>query len=132
MLPREQSCACRSRSPAPRAAMDPQAQRASRHASPRRTRAADRSCHPPGKRGGDRLVVAEWQHLFADDLAGFMALSGNQQHVAPTQILDRATDRLTAIADFERARRRLEDRGTDRGGILAARIVVGYYDPVGE
>jgi hypothetical protein len=27
-------------------------------------------------------VVAERKHLFADDLAGFMALAGDQQHVA--------------------------------------------------
>ena len=43
----------------------------------------------PGKRGGDRLVVAERQHLFADDLAGFMALAGDQQHVAAAKIRDR-------------------------------------------
>src|SRR5919108_4495954 len=132
MLPRAQSCAYRWRCPAPMEAADLRAWRASQQPSPRRTRAADRSCHPPGKRGGDRLVVAEWQHLFADDLAGFMALAGNQQYVAPMQILDRATDRLAAVADFERARSRLEDRGTDRRGILTARIVVGHYDPVGE
>ena len=39
----------------------------------------------PSSAARDRLVVAERQHLFADDLAGFMALAGDQQHVAAAQ-----------------------------------------------
>ena len=77
-------------------------------------------------------MIAERQHLLADDLAGFMALAGDQQHVAAAKLGDRRADRLAAVADLDRARRRLEDRGADRGGILAARIVVGDDDAVGE
>src|SRR5262249_38780888 len=47
----------------------------------RRVRAASRRPPELRDRGGDRLVVAEGQRLFADDLAGFMALAGDQQHV---------------------------------------------------
>jgi len=49
-------------------------------------RLAATDCAPltifPRQRAGDRLVVAERQHLLADDLAGFMALAGDQQRVA--------------------------------------------------
>ena len=59
------------------------------------------SCHSPLECGGDRLVVAERQHLLADDLAGFVALAGDQQHVAGTQVVDRGGNRLTAVTDLE-------------------------------
>jgi hypothetical protein len=34
------------------------------------------------KRRGDRFVIAERHHPVADDLAGFMALAGDQQDIA--------------------------------------------------
>ena len=53
--------------------------------SPRRSTADARSCDLLPKRRRDRLVVAERQRPVADDLAGFMALAGDQQHVARLQ-----------------------------------------------
>src|SRR3979490_960399 len=106
---RVRSCGYRSKCPESNAATDPFARLASRSPSPRRSRVAVWSCHPPLERGGDRLMVAERQHLFADDLAGFVALAGDQQHVAAAQLHDRAADRLAAVADLDRAGSRLED-----------------------
>ena len=69
--------------------------------------------HLPRKRRGDRLVIAERQHPVADDLAGFVALAGDQQHVAGLQLGDRAADRL---ARGRRSRRRpAPPRGSRRG-----------------
>ena len=48
--------------------------------------------HVPQRRRDD-LMIAERQNLCADDLASFMALAGNQQHVAETQIRNRLADR---------------------------------------
>ena len=48
----------------------------------------------PCKRRGDRLVVGELQHAVADDLAGLVALAGDQQHVAFFQRGDAGADRL--------------------------------------
>ena len=82
----------------------------------------------------DLLVIAERQHLAADDLAGLVALAGDQQHVAGLKRRDGAADRLAAVADLAdvRARRRaVEDGGADRRRIFAARIVVGDDDAVG-
>ena len=83
------------------------------------------------QRRRDRFVIAERQYPVADDLAGFVALAGNQQHVARAQFRHRRADRLAAVADLARAGRRGQDRRADRGGIFAARIVVGDDDAVG-
>ena len=83
------------------------------------SRAADRSCHLPLERGRDRFVVAERQHLFADDLAGFMALAGDQQHVAAAQLRNRALDRRAPVTDLDRAR--VTRRGSRRGSRRAVR-----------
>ena len=47
-------------------------------------------------------MVAERQHLFADDLAGFMALAGDHHHVAMAEIRNRRLDRLAPVADLDR------------------------------
>src|ERR1041385_499922 len=76
-------------------------------------------------------MIGERQNFAADDLAGFVALAGNQQHVTAFELADATADRLGAIADFSRALGLREDGGTDGGGLLAARIVVGDDDPIG-
>jgi hypothetical protein len=76
-------------------------------------------------------MVAEWKHLVADDLAGFMTLAGDEQDVAAAQLRDRGADRLAAVADLNRAGRGPQYSGTDRGRLLAARIVVGDDDAIG-
>ncbi len=45
-------------------------------------------------------MIAERYDPVADDLAGFMALAGDQQDVAGAQIGNRAADRLAPVADF--------------------------------
>ena len=76
------------------------------------------SCHLLPQRRRDRLVIAERQRAVADDLAGFMALAGDQQHVAGRKRRDRAADRLAAVADLA-SRRRAPAR-------IAARIAPGF------
>src|SRR5258707_5581553 len=95
---------------------------------------ASRSCDLLPERGFDFLVVAEVQGLRADDLPGLVTLAGDQQNVARLERGHGAADRLAAIADLahvRRAGRPLHDGGADRGGIFAARIVVGDDNPVG-
>ena len=75
-------------------------------------------------------MIAERQHAIADDLAGLVALAGDQQCVARLQARDRGTDRLGAIADLAGAFRGRQDRRANGGGIFAARIVVGDDDRV--
>src|SRR5271155_2027015 len=78
-----------------------------------------------------RLVIAERHDPVADNLAGFMALSGNQKHVAAAQIGNRRAYRLAPIADIGGAWSAGNDGGANGGRILAARIVVGYDNTVG-
>src|SRR6478735_5760127 len=92
---------------------------------------ATRSCHPRGKYGSDRLVIAERQRPVADDLAGLVALAGDQERIAGLEILDRGADRTRAVADFGRAFGGGKDGGADRFRLLAARIVVGDDDLIG-
>ena len=68
----------------------------------------------------------------AHDLVILVPLAGDQQHVARLQCLDRRGDGRLAVADLPRARRRGEDFGADRGGVLGARIVVGDDRLVGQ
>ncbi len=49
----------------------------------------------------DRLMIAELDHPVADNLAGFMALAGNQQDIAGVQIGDGTVDRLAPVADLD-------------------------------
>ena len=91
--------------------------RASRPPSPSTVQSGDRSCHLPRKRGRDRLVVAERQHPFADDLAGFMALAGDQQHVAALQLRDRRRGSPRARSPISIA--------PGAAGRIAARIAAG-------
>ena len=70
---------------------------------PRRSTAGGRSCGKLLERRGDRLMIAERHNSVADDLAGFMALAGDQQDVAGTQLGDRRADRLAAVADLDGA-----------------------------
>ena len=81
--------------------------------SRRRSRAEHCSCRFPPQRGSDRLVVAERQRLVADNLAGFVALAGDQQHVALAQLGDAAGNRLAAVADLDRAGRGFQDRARE-------------------
>src|SRR5690348_8887870 len=97
---RARSCGCRSkcrRSP-------PAARRRGwpswRPPWPRPSRANVRSCGNLLERGRDRLMVAEVQPLFADDLAGFMALAGDEKDVAGLELGDGAADRLAPVADL--------------------------------
>ena len=74
------ACGCRWKCRARR----PAARRISPRAWPRpwRRRSTARSCHLALQGRGDRVVVGERQHAVADDLAGLVALAGDQQHVA--------------------------------------------------
>src|ERR1043166_7417206 len=95
---------------------------------------AVRSCDLLPERGFNFLVVAEVQGLRADDLPGLVTLAGDQQHIARLKRGHRAADRLTPIADLANVRRAggaVHDGGADRGGIFAARIVVGNDDAIG-
>ena len=76
-------------------------------------------------------MIAERHNPVADDLAGFMALAGNEQHISGPEAGDCGTDRFVAIADLDGAGRGGDDCGADRGGVFAARIVVGDDDAVG-
>ena len=76
-------------------------------------------------------MVRKRQGSVADDLAGFMAFSGDDEHVAGAKLPDRGPDRLGAVADLARASRRSEDFGADRSRRLAARIVVGDDHDIG-
>jgi hypothetical protein len=45
-------------------------------------------------------MIAKRHYPVADDLAGFMALAGDQQHVAAAQAGDGRSDCFAAVADF--------------------------------
>ena len=79
----------------------------------------------------DRGIV-EGIGLGADDLAGFVPFAGDDQQIARRELGDRRRDRLAAVADLDRARRRLEDGAPDIGRRLGPRIVVGDIDAVGQ
>ena len=84
-----------------------------------------------GHGGPDGFVVAERQCRRADDLAGFVALAGDQQHVARLQQRYALPDCRGAVADLGRAGGVGENRLPDGGGLLAARIVVGDDHDIG-
>ena len=73
--------ACRSTVPSRRPAARPARRAPIAAAIASTVQSALRSCHLLERRL-DRLVVAERQRPIADDLAGFMALAGDQQHIA--------------------------------------------------
>ncbi len=65
--------------------------------------------------GGVRdLPVIEGKYLGPDDLAGFVALAGDNQGIAPIQVGNGGGDGVAAIADLKRARRRVHDRPAPR------------------
>ena len=76
-------------------------------------------------------MIAEGHDPVADDLAGFMTLAGDQQDIAGPQLADGAADRLAPVANLGGTRRGGKDRGADRRGDFAARIIVGDDHPVG-
>src|SRR5262245_24922897 len=76
-------------------------------------------------------MIAEGKSLVTDDLTGLVPLAGDEQRIARLQRRDAGADRLIAVADFLRALCRGKDGGTDRGRVLAARIVVGDDHAVG-
>ncbi len=82
--------------------------------------------------GAHRLVIRERQHGRADDLPGLVALAGDQQHVALAEQARAGADRLGPVADLACAGAAGQDLGADGRGVLAARIVVGDDDVVGE
>ena len=124
-------CGCRWKSPRYRTAAHRGVRRPSPPPCRRRSTAQRAVMRQLPERRGDRLVIAERHHPVADDLAGFMALAGDQQNVARAQRGDRRTDRLAPVADLDGARRRGQDGGADGRGDFAARIVVGDDDAIG-
>jgi len=76
-------------------------------------------------------VIAEWQYLIANDLAGLVALAGNQQRIARLQRSNRGANGLGAVADLPGIFRRRQNGGANGCRIFAARIVVGDDDAVG-
>src|SRR6188474_3014334 len=106
-------------------------------ASPRA--AATRSAHSQSDSGIDRclrqggphcIVIREGQHGCADDLAGLVALAGNQQHISVAEEPHARPDGLRPIADLTRAGAGGQDLGADGGWRLAPRVVVGNNDVV--
>src|SRR5438128_2273860 len=77
-------------------------------------------------------MVAERQYLLADDLAGFMALAGDQQHIARAQLGNGRANRVAAVANLYCPRRAAQDGRANGGGLFAARIIVGNDNPVSE
>jgi len=72
----------------------------------------------------DRLVIAERHGLRADDLAGLVALAGDQQHVALFQIGHGPADRFAAVAELERGDVLLiAGKGHETGQIIGHKIV---------
>src|SRR5262245_16415818 len=82
------------------------------------------------QRGAHRLVVRERQDCGADDLAGLMALAGDEQHVAIAEQANAGANGFGTVADLARAGRGGEDLGADGGGLLAPGIVVRDDDVV--
>src|SRR5579871_2828678 len=82
------------------------------------------------KRVPHGLMITERHGRLANDLTGFMALSGDHEHVARFEAGDCPADRLMAVTDLLGARGRLQDCGPYRAGILAARIIVRHDDAV--
>src|SRR5215475_11410304 len=78
----------------------------------------------------DRVVKR--MDLAANDLAGFMALAGNDKHITSPETGNGSADRGAALADFDGARCGGEDRAANRRRIFAARIVIGDVNTVGE
>src|SRR6185437_2248131 len=76
--------------------------------------------------------VVERQHLVTDDLAGFVALAGDQHDVAVAGDADRFGDGFAAASDLGRAGCSGHDRRANSRGVLAARIVVGDNHHVGH
>lgn len=79
----------------------------------------------------DRIVIAERQRPVADDLAGLVALAGDQQRIAGLQRRNPGPDRLGAVTDIPGTFRSSQDGGADGFRLLAARIVVGDDDMIG-
>src|SRR2546423_5133702 len=77
-------------------------------------------------------MVAERQYLLADDLAGFMALAGDQQHIPRPQLGNARANRLASVANLYCPGRAAQDGRANGGGLFAARIIVGNDDPVSE
>ena len=75
-------CGCRWRGRSTASGNLPLAQRRIACATSATSTAAPRSCDPRGKRCGHRVMIAERQHAVADDLAGLVALAGDQQRIA--------------------------------------------------
>ena len=114
-LRRGRWCGCRSRCRRSMPAACPAARRPSPRPCRRRSTAPARSCGKLLQCRGDRFVIAERHYPVADDLAGFMALAGDQQNVAGAQIGNRRADRLAPVADLDGAGRGGEDGGADGG-----------------
>jgi hypothetical protein len=86
----------------------------------------------PADGGLDGLVIGIGHDVVADDLARLMALAGHQQDIAVLEPLDGPGDRLAPASDLDAARTGGHDGGADGGRVLAARIVVGDVDHVGQ
>ena len=71
-------------------------------------------------------------HHPGDDLPLLMPLPRHREHIAGSQIVQRRLDGFGAIPDLARARTPLQDVGADRLSCLAAGIVVGDDDAIGE
>src|SRR6185437_5909360 len=80
---------------------------------------------------GHRVMIGKRQHPVADNLAGFVAFAGDQQHVTALERRDAGADRLGTVGYLGSAGRNGKNGGADRGRIFAARIVVGDDDAVG-
>src|SRR5579883_2438880 len=94
----------------------------------RSRRAASEFGHGLARYGG----VFEGMRHRADDLAALMPLAGDEEEVTRREERERAADRGGAVADLFGLGAGGENGAANEGGILAARIVVGDDDVVGE
>ena len=76
-------------------------------------------------------MIGKRQNLIANDLACFVALAGDDQHIACANHAHSVSDGLTTIRNVDGAGRSRQDRGANGGGIFGTRIVVRHDDNVG-
>src|SRR5258706_2774474 len=78
------------------------------------------------------VTVGKGPHLAPDNLSGLVPLAGDDEDVSALKSGDSGANGFGAVADFARIRRAGKRLSSNRGGILAARIVVRYDHDVGE
>src|SRR5215471_7933953 len=71
------------------------------------------------------VVIAKRNHRGPDSLSGLVALTGDEQDIAPLKLGNCLSDSARTISDLERSRRCRQDLAANVVRPFAARIVVG-------